>query len=42
MAGAGVLGVAGVGKDGGGVWGVSNSSDVRAGLPKPDSLLGNK
>lgn len=23
----------------GGVWGVSNSSDVRAGLPNPDSLL---
>lgn len=26
------------GREGGGVWGVSNSSEVLAGLPKPDSL----
>lgn len=32
------LGAWETGMEGGGVWGVSNSSEVLAGLPKPDSL----
>lgn len=35
-----VLGV--VGTTGGGVWGVWSSSEVRAGLPRPDSLCVQK
>lgn len=41
--GTGVLATDGAGANGvtgGGVWGVNNSSDVLAGLPKPDSLWG--
>lgn len=36
--GVGVLGAGAAGVTGGGVCGLRNSSDVRAGLPRPDSL----